>query len=783
MASQRTGATAVHPLCKQPVWSGCSSDHQPVTDLCHQPVAVKMRVICSWKLVATLATLYIVRTASILAEVRVDPSAPPRDSLDCLRTAAHAVAHLQLRSELTHSAGSVRRSLQHLQPHVLTLGCQACSSSATGVILCAWTTPSCSAAGQTPLQASGPNPDTGVHAIVSGFFYPKGSCYTLVATPQHLGSPASHPSHYLHLHCARGDVRSWRPNGPQSVWGLQLQLYSSAGAWPGKCSSGVHLFVYDARTGATEAYCCSQPADPTDSTPPISQPATSASVRTSEVYRGAVWAVAAIGLLSLYAVCRRVLGLAHSLWPLQDGEQQAEASTLTPPNVNSIIQPADVEAEWSRRGAEGRALVQIDAGRDGQLPPLCAAACLPFSLMSASQVSLGKVIGQGSFGTVYQGSWHGMLVAVKVIDSILEPWTGQGPAPAAVAELALAHRLHHPNIVRTLQYFPAPTAPPPASASALAPAPAPASPLAPATPPCQSRRRRPSEGEVWIVQELCDEGSLGDALCDGRFCPPRDAGGLDVHFTLLRALDVAQALNYLHGAGVCHGDVKAKNVLLCSDADDPYGCIAKLGDFGLSCAFLAAPMEGTIDGGSWANHKAGPGTYPGAGPGGGLRARLGTGSGAGAHLGIGPGHGVGPGLGAGLGSETDVAGLARSTGTVTHAAPERLRSRVVTPAVDMYAFGVLLYELVSPNGIYPGLSCTEVAERVLNAGMRPLLPAYVPPEYSELAASCWQEQPGARPPAAAAEQALLGMLARSAELQVHVEDSLAGVRGFLSTLL
>lgn len=48
------------------------------------------------------------------------------------------------------------------------------------------------------------------------------------------------------------------------------------------------------------------------------------------------------------------------------------------------------------------------------------------------------------------------------------------------------------------------------------------------------------------------------------------------------ALDVARAMAHLHTHNILHSDLKARNVLLRGDAQDPRGFIAKVADFGLS---------------------------------------------------------------------------------------------------------------------------------------------------------------------------------------------------------
>jgi serine/threonine protein kinase len=48
------------------------------------------------------------------------------------------------------------------------------------------------------------------------------------------------------------------------------------------------------------------------------------------------------------------------------------------------------------------------------------------------------------------------------------------------------------------------------------------------------------------------------------------------------AIDVARAMAHLHKHNIVHSDLKARNVLLRSDAQDPRGFTAKVADFGLS---------------------------------------------------------------------------------------------------------------------------------------------------------------------------------------------------------
>ncbi|GBF97019.1 hypothetical protein Rsub_09492 [Raphidocelis subcapitata] len=227
-----------------------------------------------------------------------------------------------------------------------------------------------------------------------------------------------------------------------------------------------------------------------------------------------------------------------------------------------------------------------------------------------------------------------------------------------------------------------------------------------------------SEAQTWLILEFCDCGTLADAVAEGRLghyvsaradagvgadadaeaetdggsesggCGGRagsraGGGAPNLAKVLVRLREVAAGMVYLHARNVLHGDLKAANVLLTASPAAPFGATAKLSDFGLSRVLA-----------SDATHRS-----------------------------------------------------TRSVGTITHCSPELLRSGRASTAADVYAFGILMWELWSGRTAFAGCHYGEVFERVVLRGERPAAAAAAdaPPGYASLMRDCWSGDPSARP--------------------------------------
>lgn len=146
----------------------------------------------------------------------------------------------------------------------------------------------------------------------------------------------------------------------------------------------------------------------------------------------------------------------------------------------------------------------------------------------AGRYQLEEQVGAGGGGTVWRALDEelGRLVAVK---RALSADTGDGAERVARLrrEAKLLARLNHPHVVTLFDVVPEGT-------------------------------------EWWLVMEYFESGSLAD---QGTL-PPERAARLGVQ--------IARALEAVHGAGLVHGDIKPGNVLMTKDGQ------AKLADFGAS---------------------------------------------------------------------------------------------------------------------------------------------------------------------------------------------------------
>jgi serine/threonine protein kinase len=162
-----------------------------------------------------------------------------------------------------------------------------------------------------------------------------------------------------------------------------------------------------------------------------------------------------------------------------------------------------------------------------------------------------------------------------------------------------------------------------------------------------------------------------------------DGTGLPLETAIHYAMQIADALAHAHAHGVVHGDIKSANVMVAPDGR------AKILDFGLA----VRPVKVTVAGDA-------PTTR-------------------------------------GRRAESSCAG------TVAYMAPELLRGRIPSVSSDLWAFGVLFYEMLSGSRPFDGGTAYELAAAVLTYPPIPL-PSRVPARLRALVARCLATHPSDR---------------------------------------
>jgi serine/threonine protein kinase len=162
-----------------------------------------------------------------------------------------------------------------------------------------------------------------------------------------------------------------------------------------------------------------------------------------------------------------------------------------------------------------------------------------------------------------------------------------------------------------------------------------------------------------------------------------DGTGLPLETAVYYAMQIADALAHAHAHGVVHGDIKSANVMVAPDGR------AKILDFGLA----VRPVKVAVAGDAPTTHRR-------------------------QHE-------------------------ASCAGTVAYMAPELLGGQVPSVWSDLWAFGVLFYEMLSGLRPFRGATAYELAAAVLTDSPIPL-PSIVPARPRALVARCLARRPSDR---------------------------------------
>ncbi|XP_023537262.1 uncharacterized protein LOC111798390 [Cucurbita pepo subsp. pepo] len=100
-------------------------------------------------------------------------------------------------------------------------------------------------------------------------------------------------------------------------------------------------------------------------------------------------------------------------------------------------------------------------------------------------------------------------------------------------------------------------------------------------------------------------------------------------------------------------------------------------------------------------------------------------------------------------------------GTLPWMAPELLsgKSNMVTEKIDVYSFGIVMWELLTGDEPYSDMHCASIIGGIVHNSLRPEIPTWCDPEWKALMSSCWDSDPATRPSFSEISQKLRNMAA------------------------
>ncbi|KAF6262437.1 kinase-like domain-containing protein [Scenedesmus sp. NREL 46B-D3] len=249
--------------------------------------------------------------------------------------------------------------------------------------------------------------------------------------------------------------------------------------------------------------------------------------------------------------------------------------------------------------------------------------------------------------------------------------------------------------------------------------------------------------ELQLVMEYCDEGSLRQALNRGRLADPSSGDSAPaLHLALALAHDVACAMLHLHSEHLIHADLKASNVLLARGTTPMLTAASSTGGSPCNATDFMSPDGLALEqqqqqqqqqqefGPGWVGSDVSCAALLAAAQakaGGRLIAKVAD---FGLSLSLDPG-------------DTHVSHM--HGGTLTHMAPELLLHGRASSASDVYAYGVLLWELLTARRAFQGVPVALLAQNVVQQRWRPGWPPGIPAPLRLLTEQCWAQEAAARP--------------------------------------
>ncbi len=201
-----------------------------------------------------------------------------------------------------------------------------------------------------------------------------------------------------------------------------------------------------------------------------------------------------------------------------------------------------------------------------------------------------------------------------------------------------------------------------------------------------------ADGVRALVMELVEGSTLAERIAQGP---------IPVNETLAIARQIAEALEAAHELGIVHRDLKPANIKVRPDGT------VKVLDFGLAKAMDTAGSAASA---------------PGA-----------------------PGHPSALSMSPTITSPALLTGAGIILGTASYMSPEQARGKAVDKRSDVWAFGCVLYEMLTGRRAFGGDDVTDVLARVLERDVEfGAIPASVPPAVHRLLRRCLAKDPRQR---------------------------------------
>jgi len=89
--------------------------------------------------------------------------------------------------------------------------------------------------------------------------------------------------------------------------------------------------------------------------------------------------------------------------------------------------------------------------------------------------------------------------------------------------------------------------------------------------------------------------------------------------------------------------------------------------------------------------------------------------------------------------------MTSQTGTPAYMAPEVITTTDYSEKIDVYGFGIIMWELITRKAPYENLTPMQILYGVVHQNLRPLIPSLCPPVIYSLINMCWHQLPEKRP--------------------------------------